>query len=354
MATNDFKVWGSSTAGGSGGYTPAAYAALSNLATGVVPGVADPLQANTAWRQASTAAKLLGDFIVQQINQNAVDAGNTTTLLSQLTLAIQSLSRVRLGAPITIYVNPSTGNDSTNTGLSSGSPFLTIQHAWTVLLQSYDLVGNVATIQLADGTYTSGLVASGEMVGAIGPVSIIVQGNVGTPANVTFNFTGTAISAVNNAQLTVTGMLLGGLLGSGQSGNGISVGTGGIVLVGASVQFGTCAAAHMLVQQNGQININNACSIVAAAPKHISASGAGSSVNYGALTVTITGSPAFSTNFFSADTLALIDSSSASFSGAATGTRWLASANAVIKTATGPNNLPGNVNGSSTTGGQGI
>jgi hypothetical protein len=51
----------------------------------------------------------------------------------------------------TYYVDPATGSD-TNTGLSTGTAFLTIQHACNVVGQ-LPLNGKTVTVQLADGTY---------------------------------------------------------------------------------------------------------------------------------------------------------------------------------------------------------
>lgn len=90
MATNDFKLLAGS--GGANVVTQAAYAALTTLlANGFSSGITSSAQINKVLRQATTSAALLGDFVIQELNQNVVDAGTTTTFLGQFSDAIRHL-----------------------------------------------------------------------------------------------------------------------------------------------------------------------------------------------------------------------------------------------------------------------
>ena len=100
---NDFKVFAGSA--GTNAYTAAAYAALSWLTTGVTPGVADGLQANTTWRQTSVMATVLAQFIVDESGQNAVDDGTTATLLANLKAGAAALGRAIMTGSDTGAVN---------------------------------------------------------------------------------------------------------------------------------------------------------------------------------------------------------------------------------------------------------
>jgi hypothetical protein len=102
-----------------------------------------------------------------------------------------------LTADRTYYV-ATTGSDS-NDGLSSGSPFATIQKAVDVVC-SLDLSIYQATIQLADGTYTAGATLK-QYVGALPP---IIQGNTTTPANVVVNVSTRRDALNGNADLPPT------------------------------------------------------------------------------------------------------------------------------------------------------
>ena len=86
-----------------------------------------------------------------------------------------------LSADRTYYVS-TTGSDS-NDG-SSGSPWATIQHAWDFVQAHVNLAGYTVTIQVADGTYTSGLNAKGSLIGGYGRQSFVIRGNPTSPGNV--------------------------------------------------------------------------------------------------------------------------------------------------------------------------
>jgi len=95
---------------------------------------------------------------------------------------------VATSANITYYV-ATTGLNS-NTGLTSGTAFLTVQHAINMLPQ---FINHTVIINVADGTYAETVIIGG----LVGSGSLTVTGNVVTPTNVlvsNFIVTGCTIS----------------------------------------------------------------------------------------------------------------------------------------------------------------
>jgi hypothetical protein len=92
-----------------------------------------------------------------------------------------ALSRTQLNVNLTLYVNGSTGSDS-NSGLTSGAPFLTLQKAANVICDNYDLNGHTVLVDGSDaGTYTgsyTGFSACKYLgyLGSIGQQSVVVRG----------------------------------------------------------------------------------------------------------------------------------------------------------------------------------
>ncbi|MHC5542321.1 hypothetical protein ACYOEI_29205, partial [Singulisphaera rosea] len=128
------------------------------------------------------ARVLYGDGHVYQ----SLKSSNTATPANDgvnWTLFDASAQRIKLTANATYYV-ATTGNDS-NPG-TSGSPWLTVQHAVDYALNTVDSGGFNVTISVANGTYTGAASITKPMVGG---GLLIIQGNVGTPANVFFNVT---------------------------------------------------------------------------------------------------------------------------------------------------------------------
>jgi hypothetical protein len=250
----------------------------------------------------------------------------------------------------TYYVRTD-GND-TNEGRenSAAGAFATLTKAWTVIRDTLDLAGFVVTVQIGDGTYTTGLVATGQIVGAAGASSVVFQGNNATPGNVVINPTSaSAVSASQGAVFTLKDCEL-RTTTSGQCIHGIGSGTRIEI---SNLRFGACAGNHMLGQAGTQINAVGNYAIVGGADRHWYVSEAGGLINASGRTITLTGTPAFSQQFALADNNASIVAVSVTFSGTATGTRYIAQRNGTINTGGGgANYLPGSLAGSTNTGGQ--
>ncbi len=253
--------------------------------------------------------------------------------------------RIRLTANTTFYVS-TTGNDS-NSGLAVGTPWLTIQKAFDTLLNNYDFAGFTAKIKLANGTYGAGAVARGLFVGAFNGVNgLVIEGDTATPSNVVVSVGGsTCFTAYDGAQFTVSGMrLIGGVC--------IDAEFGGEIQTGVGIEFGAATIQHIQAGFCGRVILNSNYTILGGAPRHFLASASGA-ISCAGKTITLTGTPAFSTTFADISKSSVLDYYSNTFSGTATGVRYLINTNGVINTSGGgATYLPGNSAGSAATGGQ--
>lgn len=253
--------------------------------------------------------------------------------------------RETLSAARTYYVRTD-GSDS-NDGLAntSGGAFLTVQKAIDVISYTLDCNGQTITVQVGDGTYTAGFTIRP----ITGGTTITVQGNSGTPTNVVISTTGSncASNGIGGTTLIVKDMKL----TTATSGSCILASAGGYVSF-SGIDFGACANWHIQCQQFGRVSISGNYTISGGAAAHYFFSGYGY-IAGGSKTVTISGTPAFSLAFAYSNTPAGCETSSFTFTGAATGKRYDVSANSVLYTGGGgANYFPGNVAGTTATGAQ--
>jgi Protein of unknown function (DUF2793) len=251
-----------------------------------------------------------------------------------------------LTANRTYYVRTD-GSDS-NTGLvdSSGGAFLTRQKAYDVVAGTLDLAGFTVTVQIKDGTYTGGLVIAQPWTGG---GAVTFQGNNGTPANVLISTT-SADCYRTTCPLPGTLTIKDQKLQTTTSGDGILLGAAGLINY-QNINFGACARGHIEAQGQGKMVCTGNCSITGGAALHMIATLGGVIVESG-FTITLTGTPAFSSAFAQASSASGIDASATTYSGSATGTRYLAVLSAWIYTNGGANFFPGSVAGSVSSGGQ--
>ena len=268
-----------------------------------------------------------------------------TTKISQATGDARYLqmsnARIKLSANTTFYVS-TTGSDS-NTGLAVGSPWQTIQKAINTLAANYDLSGYTATIQLADGTYSQNPSVTSPWTGG-GSGSVIINGNASTPSNVVISLSS---SYGLNALYTGCGFTVQNLKLTNSVGNCLTANIGATIIGGVGLVFGAAATgAQISAQYNGQIIMLYGYTINGSASSHLNAFAGGAISLANSTTVTVSGTPAFSAQFALATT-GDIQAFGITFSGAATGTRYLANANGVINTSGGgATYLPGSVAGS--------
>ena len=297
----------------------------------------------------SAANTLTRTTVLSSSNSDAaVNFASGTKRVFVTLVALQGNSiREKLTAARTYYVRTD-GSDS-NTGLAntSGGAFLTIQKAIDVVAQTIDLGAYSVTIQVADGTYT----ASVTMRPYIGTGAVTIQGNSTTPANVVLSTT--SAHCINNSSrsaLTVKDVKI----QTTTSGYGVVASNGGLVSIN-NVDFGACANGHMYIDTYGRVTAAGSYAISGSAPAHVIPNLQGSfTMNSG--TVTLTGTPAFSSAFLYCSSLgfAYINGvgSAVTFSGSATGKKYDVLLNSVVNTGgSGTNYLPGDSAGTTSSGG---
>lgn len=254
---------------------------------------------------------------------------------------IEAGIRERLTADRTYYVRTN-GNDA-NTGLAntSGGAFLTLQKALDVAA-ALDLNGFNVAIQVGDGTYTDGGVVSSPWVGK---GTVTLQGNAGTPGNVIVNPAGNAVTVDNGGRLAVKDMEL------RSTGAGCLLATRGGLIQFQNLRFGAASSGrHIAALSSSFIEATGNYAIVGSAQRHLVADGG--DIDISGRTVTLTGTPAFS-QYFAVGESARIQAVGCTFSGSATGVRYIALACGVIHTnGGGASYLPGNSAGSTPSGGQ--
>ena len=350
MPINDYEAW--ATGVGATVMPQAAYTTNPALRLGVSAGIADEFLANKTWRQSSVAAAAIAQFIVDSAAVDMLDDGDITSYVANLKTALKAylysgvtpVARIRLTGNTTFYVGGTGANDA-NPGTSL-APFATLSHAAQVVNSQYDTAGFSVTYQCS-GAFTQGIGLHAAQVGAVSAQSV------------TFNFLpGSTVTVVNGpcvycefgAAVQISGPVV--LSSPGTSGIAAGVacfaGSGGSILVGDQVSFGVCDTSHIY---GGVILVGPTYSIVGSAPSHLLNLGDGSATIYspqtfgGHVTVTLTGTPSFSSGFARASYGGKISipSSVAVFSGGGTGPRYFANNGASISTnGGGASFLPGN------------
>lgn len=260
--------------------------------------------------------------------------------------AIEKPDRCRLGATTTFFCG-GTGSSASNAGLTTGTGALaTIQSAINLVGSRLDMNGQACVIQIADGNYTENLtlipyLGRGNQGHTTGPV--MIQGNSGAITNVSLQpASGDAVTAVE------TGGFEWGFQNlkiAPPAGNGINVDAGSWVSLNAGITFGATTQSHAVVQNGGLFEPNAAYTIAGGAAAHLLIHDEGK-VLYAGQTVTLTGTPAFSSAFVTAVRRGSLQALGVTFSGAATGTRWARDAASYFGISGSADSLfPGNANG---------
>ncbi len=255
-------------------------------------------------------------------------------------------SREKLAAARTYFVSP-TGSDA-NDGLSAATPYLTIAKAYAVVSGSLDFGGQAVTIQLANGTYAGGLAIQTAWVGG---GTLVLQGNTATPSSVivnpgVFGAYGVYVVAPLPGVLSITGIKF------VCAATAIHHESAGLLRFG-KVDFGTCGSYHIATAAPGaKIEASDAYAISGPALIHWLANGQGL-ISVAGRTITITGTPVFAAAFAYATRLSQIQGFANTFTGTATGVRYLVDGNSLIFTnSAGATAYPGSSAGSVSTGGQ--
>lgn len=244
----------------------------------------------------------------------------------------------------TYYVRTD-GNDSNN-GLtdSSGGAFLTIQKAVDVIYGTLDLGGYTVTVSVADGTYTAGFRCNGPVPNG----SLAFTGNTSTPANCHISLSsGTAcVRASNAARFTIEGFKISNSASYGMYADGYST-----ISLSGGMDFGACSASQVHCTTNSTINLLQNYTISGNATNHFTINTFGTVNNY-TKTMTLTGTPAFSGYFARVEFFGFLYAFGNTYTGSATGVRYISRGNGIIQTGGGATYLPGDSAGSTATQGQ--
>ncbi len=253
----------------------------------------------------------------------------------------------------TYYVRTD-GSDSNN-GLANtaGGAFLTIQKAIDTVC-SIDLSIYDCTIQIADGTYNA-KVRLKNYISSGGKA--FIRGNASAIGNVILDYTASSGAADANleADSVLSTWYVGNFTFASTATNRFStrIANGSSLVVDAPVRFqATAGGTHLFLENNGRIFVPSNYEIAGGAGNHIFARVNSTFIVSGSfpITVTLTGTPAFSSNFINAQRKSIVDYWGFTASGSATGTRYFSQGNSVIFT--NGTTLPGNVDGSIASGGQ--
>lgn len=249
--------------------------------------------------------------------------------------------REPLAAARTYYVRTD-GSDS-NSGLvdSASGAFRTIQKAIDETSETLDLGPYAVLIQVRSGTYQESV----RLKPFLGTATVTLPGDVSTPSNVVIApSAGAAVTANTPASWIIEGFKL-------TSADSHALSVAGQLLFQA-IDFGACAAYHISCTAGADATAIGNYRISGGAAAHVTADSSGASYRADGRTVTITNTPAFSVGFAYAVRASAIMLAGMTFSGAATGSRYVSQSNSVIDTSGGgANYLPGNAAGSTATGG---
>lgn len=231
--------------------------------------------------------------------------------------------------------NPGEANDASNA-------VLTLQKALDLRAAIDGGIYNT-TIYVATGSYAGGASVIGPWMGA-GSV-----GFSGTSATVS-RTSGDCIKVVSGGRLNVDGLTL-----TTSSGSNLTTESTGVINVGASMTLGAASFALANAISNGTITFNSNYAISGGGTVGLYGE-AGGIIDTRSRVAALSGTPAYAAGFAYVVNGGAIIAASFSYTGSATGTRFVFANGGIIDTAGGGSTFwPGNVNGSTgTTTGDGF
>lgn len=249
-----------------------------------------------------------------------------------------------LTAARTYYVR--TGGSNLNSGLvnTDAGAFADYNFAYNYVVQNIDTNGQIVNIVVQNAAWTTQLSITKPFVGG-GIVFFDFSGGTltvtgGDCINITIQLGAGSIRFKNVTLSTVT------------SGNCLYNFGGGQIIVHDGVTFGACAGNHVVAEgTTSKIAFFNPYSISGAAASHLD-SATGGYISASAA-VTVSGTLNFTSAFAFASIAGIIFASGATYTGGTvTGKRYEADSNSVISVGGGATFFPGNVAGTTATGGQ--
>jgi len=242
----------------------------------------------------------------------------------------------------TYYVR--TGGTDGSSGLvnTDAGAFATLQKA----LDTYaglDLAGYTVTIQLGDGTHTSGGTLRANPKGAWASLPLQIIGNTSSPSSCIISVTsGNCLKVDAGAQAYINGVEL----RTTSTGRGLLSVANSYLVFGTAMRFGACATYHMEATTGGNIISLGGYTVSGGATAHQHCTSNGHILIQSG-TVTLTGTPAFSAYYIGINGAYVQYADTVTFSGSATGARYLVHDNGTLYTGNNFDRdyIPGDVDG---------
>lgn len=294
---------------------------------------------------------------------NTSDANKPISTATQnaLTAITTARPRTALLADTIFYVRTD-GSDS-NTGLANtaGGAWLTPQHAADVILKQIDTNGFNITIVLT-GAFTTGMAFAGPIVGS-GTVTVTtltsasiattdtngISASFGASVIVGGNITFSTATATTKTPAALSAWAYGRIQYTGGGTFTPSVGPAMQAGWRSDTSFAPSLVGVGTIVVTGDYTIGAGSGL-----SHYHVTGAGSSITlFDGVTVTLTGTPAFSAYFIGMSVGGIFYAPSATFSGAATGKRFYIHhmASATLPIGAGLTFFPGSIAGEAVAGG---
>jgi len=255
-------------------------------------------------------------------------------------LVAAAVARQRLTAGVSVYIDPTNGNDTTGTG-TIGAPFKTFAVAFPYAVDRYDLVNFTVTFQFVGTAFTEQILAN-EVV-SVGGGNFVLDFSGGTlhTSGPCIRWKGerSGIVTVQNVDLASTGN------------SAIIVQDSTFLSVGDGVRFGTCGLYHVQAIDYGLPLLFTNYEIYGGANAHIVAQERATFQFYFPPVVTLTGTPAFTTAFAWALRGGFIYAGGTTFNGSATGPRFITDRSTIDTGNAGLSYFPGSSAGSGNGGG---
>ena len=251
-----------------------------------------------------------------------------------------------LSANLDLYSDTATGTDVPGCGLTTGAAACSSMNYLynNIFVSNYDTAGIPTTLHLVSNDSTCVTIGTGWTGGG----QVTIQGPGGSPPSVGLTCTGAAISV--QAPLPAALNLVDFKISGGTT--SIFSQSPGLINI-KNLNLGSSSFAHFNAAGPGvKFSCITGYTISGGSAYHWYSNSAGALIACQNVTLTITGTPAFSSVFASAIDGGAIQPWGMTYSGSATGTRYFASLLGLIDTNTANvNTLPGNAAGATSLGG---
>lgn len=239
--------------------------------------------------------------------------------------AVEDNQREKLTANRTYYVRTDGSDSNDGRTNTAGGSFLTIQKAIDVVYGTLDLNAFKVTIQVGAGTWSELPRINARPLGNLAFDAVTILGDPTTPTNCVLS----GSSASGTFRVNAGSVQINGFYTTAATQPHLFVTFGELYF--ANMVFGATTSNHIVTSTGGYIQRTGNYTISGGAARHIRALlGGGALISGG--TVTLTGTPAFSTAFVVADSRGYISAGSTTYSGAATGVRYIANTTGFINT----------------------